>query len=219
MIGLKKRSLWELGRIEALSPQGEKLYAKIRRIGDIAKDIEGNTVRINSYLFGNLDNLPEACLTLAEVLIRIDIDLSISKSNSDSLLNRYVMVLIEGGVPVRAKLIDEETSRIIDPNDIRQARKLSADPSKIDLNGMSFLESLGYAWTQIEGIIAESIGNNNIDGKTMKYGNQSTYDAISKSEQSLRYDASASLPLATNIPASQLKNKTCHIHIKAFSAK
>ena len=169
MIGLKKRSLWELGRIEALSPQGEKLYAKIRRIGDIAKDMEGNTVRINSYLFGNLDNLPEECLTLAEVLIRIDIDLSISKGNSDSLLNKYVMVLIEGGVPVRAKLIDEETSRIIDPNDIRQARKLSVDPSKIDLNGMSFLESLGYAWTQIEGIIAESIGNNDIDGKTASY--------------------------------------------------
>lgn len=215
----KKRSLWEKGTIESLSPQGEKLYAKIRREGDDAPDIEGNIVKINTYLFGNHFNIPEENLTLAEILIPLDIDLSISKVNVDTLLGKKVTVFVEDGNPIYARLTEESPSRIIDPKDIRQARQLSADPLSIDKNGIDFLQKSGYGITQIESVLAESLAGNNIDGKTIKYGDQSTYDAISKSEQSLRYDMSTSLPIATNIPASQLKNKTCHLQIKAFSAK
>ena len=219
MTDIRKKSFWEIGTIESLSPQGEKLYAKIRRRGDLAKDAEGNNVRINTYLFGNIYNIPEANLTLSEVLIPIDIDLSISKVNLDTLMDRRVAVFIEDGIPKYAKLMDDSSARIIDPEDIRKARQLSADPSIIDKNGIDFLKKTGYVISQIEATIAESIGANSINGKTLKYGDQSTYDAISKSEQALRYDMTSSLPIATNIPASQLKNKTCHLQIKAFSAK
>lgn len=219
MTDIRKKSFWEIGTIESLSPQGKKLYAKIRRQGDLAKDAEGNNVRINTYLFGNIYNIPEANLTLSEVLIPIDIDLSISKVNLDTLMDRRVTVFIEDGIPKYAKLMDDSSARIIDPEDIRKARQLSADPSIIDKNGIDFLKKTGYVISQIETTIAESIGANSINGKTLKYGDQSTYDAISKSEQALRYDMTSSLPIATNIPASQLKNKTCHLQIKAFSAK
>lgn len=219
MTDSRKRSFSEIGTIESLSPQGEKLYATIRRKGDLAKDIEGNDVRINTYLFGNLYNIPEANLTLSEVLIPIDIDLSIAKTNADSLISRTVTVYMEEGVPVYAKLLDDKNARTISPEDLRKARKFSANPTTIDKNGIDFLQKSGYGISEIEATIAESIGANSIDGKTVKYGDQSTYDAISKSEQALRYDMSASLPIATNIPASQLKNKTCHLQIKAFSAK
>lgn len=219
MTDIRKKSFWEIGTIESLSPQGEKLYAIIRRRGDLAKDAEGNNVLINTYLFGNLHNIPEAILTLSEVLIPIDIDLSISKVNLDTLMNRGVAVFIENGMPKYAKLMDDSSARIIEAEDIAIARQLSVDPSKIDKNGIVFLQKKGYILSQIEATIAESIGANSTNGKTLKYGDQSTYDAVSKSEQALRYDMTSSLPIATNIPASQLKNKTCHIQINAFSAK
>ena len=40
----------EIGTIESISPQGEIVYAVIRRKGDLANDIEGNIVYINSSI-------------------------------------------------------------------------------------------------------------------------------------------------------------------------
>jgi hypothetical protein len=108
---------------------------------------------------------------------------------------------------------------LISAKDIATARRLSSNISQIDSTGIEYLKQQGYTDGQITSTLSENIGNNKLNGVVIKYGDAAVYDAISKSEVSSRKNMEASSSIVTGIPASKLKNKTCHIHIKAFSAK
>ena len=213
----------EIGTIESISPQGEIVYAVIRRKGDLANDIEGNIVYINSSIC-TVDTsytlIPDENKNLAETLIPLDIGLSIYIAKLESLIGKEVVIYEEDGVIKYASIIElEDTPRIISAKDVAIARKISSNISQIDSSGIKYLKQQGYTANQISSIISETMGNNKLSGRVIKYGDTSVYDAVSKSETASRLDMAKSIAISNNIPSSQLKNKTCHIHIKAFSAK
>ena len=213
----------EIGTIESISPQGEIVYAVIRRKGDLANDIEGNIVYINSNIC-TVDTsytlIPDENKNLAETLIPLDIGLSIYIAKLESLIGKEVVIYEEDGAIKYASIIElEDTPRIISAKDVAIARKISSNISQIDSSGIKYLKQQGYTANQISSIISETIGNNKLSGRVIKYGDASVYDAVSKSETASRLDMAKSIAISNNIPSSQLKNKTCHIHIEAFSAK
>ena len=213
----------EIGTIETISPQGDNLYAIIRRKGDAVFDTEGSSVYINSHIYTQdmaYTMLPDSTKSLSETLIQLDIGMSIYLAKLEKLIGKEVLVSIEDGFVRYAEIIDpDKNPRLISAKDIATARRLSSNISQIDSTGIEYLKQQGYTNGQITSTLSENIGNNKLNGVVIKYGDAAVYDAISKSEVSSRKNMEISSSIATGIPASKLKNKTCHIHIKAFSAK
>jgi hypothetical protein len=213
----------EIGTIETISPQGDNIYAIIRRKGDAVFDTEGSSVYINSHIYTQdmaYTMLPDSTKSLSETLIQLDIGISIYLAKLEKLIGKEVLVSIEDGFVRYAEIIDADKSpRLISAKDIATARRLSSNISQIDSTGIEYLKQQGYTDGQITSTLSENIGNNKLNGVVIKYGDAAVYDAISKSEVSSRKNMEASSSIVTGIPASKLKNKTCHIHIKAFSAK
>ncbi len=211
----------EIGIIESISPQGDMLYATIRRIGDIATDVDNNAVRINTTLLTRHGmDLPENKYLLAEVLIPLDVQVEFWNIKYEKLIGKTVTVAMDGKKALYASILNiTDEARIIPFKDIETARKLSKNISKIDSAGIEFLKDAGHPLTQIMTVISEEIAEISIDGKVLRYGDAATHDTVSKSENSSRYDMTQSISVATNIPPFSAKNKTCHIHIRPFSAK
>lgn len=213
----------EVGTIETISPQGDNVYAIIRRRGDAVFDTEGSNVYINSHIYTQdmaYTMLPDSTKSLSETLIQLDIGMSIYLAKLEKLIGKEVLVSIEDGFVRYAEIIDpDKNPRLISAKDIATARRLSSNISQIDSTGIEYLKQQGYTGGQIASTLSENIGNNKLNGVVIKYGDAAVYDAISKSEVSSRKNMEISSSIATGIPASKLKNKTCHIHIKAFSAK
>ena len=213
----------EIGTIETISPQGDNVYAIIRRRGDAVFDTEGSNVYINSHIYTQdmaYTMLPDSTKSLSETLIQLDIGISIYLAKLEKLIGKEVLVSIEDGFVRYAEIIDpDKNPRLISAKDIATARRLSSNISQIDSTGIEYLKQQGYTNGQITSTLSENIGNNKLNGVVIKYGDAAVYDAISKSEVSSRKNMEISSSIATGIPASKLKNKTCHIHIKAFSAK
>lgn len=208
---------WEIGTIIAITENSVNGYVAVRREGDRAFDVEGNSVRINSYIFGNTMNIPEDSLTLTEVLLPLEVRDALT--NPNDLIGRRVRVYIESGIPKFVSLYAADGARIADPEDIRKARRLSGVLGYINDVGKRFLKDIGYTDSEIDLTIRENIGNYNINGKVLKYGSQANSYSVSSSEGSASLDIGESLPIARDVPATRLKEKNCHIHIKAFSAK
>lgn len=209
----------EKGTIETLSPQGRYLYAQIRLDGIDAQDMEGNTKKIRTHLVGNEKMLPEDIITMAETLVFVNVDLSTIGIDISKLIGHTVTVLYEENIPVNATLLYPIQPRVIPAEAIRQARAMSSNPTKIDSKGKRFLARLGYSAIEVAKVIGEELGILNADGQVIKYGNQDVPDKASKSEVSNRMDLSRSVDIVTSLPSTELKSKTCHIQIKAFSAK
>lgn len=209
----------EKGTIETLSPQGRYLYAQIRLDGTDAQDMEGNTKKIRTHLAGNEKMLPEDIITMAETLIFVNVDLSTIGIDISKLIGHTVTVSYDKDIPLSATLLYPIQPRIIPAEEIRQARAMSNNPTKIDSRGKRFLAKLGYPALEVLKVIGEELGILNADGQVIKYGNQDVPDKASKSEVSNRMDLSRSVDIVTSLPSTELKSKTCHIQIKAFSAK
>lgn len=213
----------DVGIIETISPQGGIVYAVIRRKGDAIPDIEGTIVYANSHIFCiNYAHsfIPDANKVLSETLIPLNITQSIGIIKLESLIGKEVLITIENGEIKYADTIDTNSyARKIPSKDVAIARGLSSNVSQIDSYGIEYLKLQGYSKNEILLTLSESLGNNKLNGQVIRYGDASVYDAVSKSEVSSRINMESSTSIATNIPATSLKNKTCHIHIKAFSAK
>ena len=104
----------EIGTIESISPQGEIVYAIIRRKGDLANDIEGNIVYINSSIC-TVDTsytlIPDENKNLAETLIPLDIGLSIYIAKLESLIGKEVVIYEEDAVIKYASIIELEDTQ------------------------------------------------------------------------------------------------------------
>lgn len=211
----------EIGIIESVSPQGDTIYATIRRIGDMATDVDNNAVRINTTLLTRTGmDLPENKYVLAEVLIPLDVQVEFWNVKYEKLIGKTVTVNMDGKKAVYASILNiTDEARTIPFKDIETARKLSGNITKIDSAGIEFQKDAGHPLTQIMTVISEEIAEISIDGKVLKYGDMATYDTVSKSESSSRLDMKKSASVATNLPPFSAKNKSCHIHIRAFSAK
>jgi hypothetical protein len=211
----------ETGIIESISPQGDMLYATIRRVGDTATDVDNNIVKINTTLFNRHGiDIPENKYVLAEILIPLDVMVEFVNIKYEKLIGKTVLVTLDGGKALYASVLDTSSeARTIAAEDIMKARKLSRSMTKIDAAGVKFLEKSGYAINEILTVLSEEVAEISIDGKVLRYGDAATHDTVSKSENSSRYDMKQSISVATNIPPFSAKNKTCHIHIRPFSAK
>lgn len=213
---------FEVGIIESISPQGYGIYAVVRRKGDDVIDMELETVKINTGLFGNIFNLPETLVSLHEILIPLDMSTDISKFNYNVLIGREVKVELINDRPVMAYIAGTiGHARTIAPLHIIEARMISDTGDVASVEAIEYLKSKGYTNLDIIDLNQSYYEGLGVSGKIISYGDYVTQNKVSVSDGSKEADISkkVSLNSVTNLPEGRLKTKTCHLHIGAFSAK
>ncbi len=220
---MKKPSSYQIGNIVSVSPQGNRMYVILRSIGEKVLDVENNFVNINTYIIGNVYNLPESELKLAEVLILLNVDTDITNIKPSDIIGKAARVEIDdGGMPISASIINtEDIPRSISAKTLKEARFLSKDLKLSSDESIKFLTKIGFSKEEILSIDKESVVMSTIAGRVFKYGDAVTNYKISKSEGSSEVDMVASLNagIVPGVSRDALKNKSCHLQIKAFSAK
>ncbi len=220
---MRKVKSHTLGRILAVSPQGKRMYAIARDVGETALDSELELVQMNTGIIGNIYNLQESELTLAEILIPLNLDTDIQNIVPDNLIGKTIYVELDsGGVPIVAHIINpEDTPRTISPRAVQEARFVSKSLRLQATESIEFLKGLGFTEEEIKSTAAELFTMRSFEGKVIKYGDAATAYKVAKSEGSSEVNLISSLRknIVTGVPTEQLKNKSCHIQIKAFSAK
>ena len=220
---MRKAKEYDLGRVVSVSPQGSRLFVVARSIGESVLDIEMNLVQINTGIIGNVYNMPESELRYAEILIPLSIDTEVQSMNPEKLIDKIVRVELDSsGSPIIAHLMDtSDSARIISAQAIKEARFVSKSLKLSSQDSVNFLKNIGFTEKEIKDIDSEAVAFSTIQGKVIKYGDAATSYKVSKYEGAREVDLISSLRsnIVTGVSSEQLKNKSCHIQIKAFSAK
>jgi hypothetical protein len=213
----------ELGIIVSLSPQGDSVFAVIRRVGQKMYDFDGNTVYVGTSLFGNELGIEESQLLLAEILIPTDINPKTTHTDYQKLIGQRVTVKIKNDRPIMAHLIGggEFEPRTVSRQDLYSARITNSAMSLKDNSAKDFLRKQGYSDSTINAIISEDLGSANILGQVISYGDNATYHKTSIKDNKTEADLSKSNAsgIVKHLSLEKLKNRLCHIHPTALSAK
>lgn len=213
----------ELGRIESLSPQGERIYAIVRRLGKEVIDVDGNMVKINTSLFRNEHNADESLLTLAELYIPTDINPKTTFTNYSGFIAREVSVEMDNGYPIFVYVNSYPTveSRLIPSKLIYDARMTNSSMSLKDPAAIRFLKDSGYDSRTIDGIINETYHSTGAKNTVISYGDSAAWHRSSTSESMGETDLSASVKknIVMGLPEAKLKSRLSHIHPVVLSAK
>ena len=213
----------ELGIIESLSPQGERIFAVVRRKGISAMDVDGNSVRMNTGLFRNEHNADEDKLTLAELYIPTDINPRTTFANYNSFVGREVVVELDNGYPTFVFVNEGTTSesRAIPAKIIYDARMTNPDMDLSNKLAVSFLKNNGYDSESINAIINETYGSVGVKNTVVSYGDSAAWHRSSTSESTSETDLSSSVKknIVMGLPEAKLKSRLSHIHPVVLSAK
>ena len=116
-----------MGIIEKISIQGNDIYAVVRR----KKQSEDGK---QALLFGNEQRIDELKLTMAEILIPLDIKASDINYDPLKILGEVVTVQTRHGDPIMASVNNKNRKpRTIDRDRIKEIRAMSKDPSNIEI--------------------------------------------------------------------------------------
>ncbi len=214
---------FENGVIETISPQGDLVYAMVRREGRIAQDVDGQQVRIGMSLFRNEFNIPESNLTLAELLIPTDIDPKSTHCEYKKFTGQRVRVKLESGYPTYVLTAEgaDEDSRTISGRLLQTLRMRNPEMNLDTPENIKFLKQNGFDSSTINGIINETYQSTKVKGSVISYGDCATYHKTSVNDDLEEVDLSMSAKkgIVSWLPIEKLKNRLCHQHPTVLSAK
>lgn len=132
MINEIVKSSTKTGKIEHVSIQGHNYYAVARFDGEDLPDMIGNTVPCNRYLAGVLPWTPEKTVTMAEVLIPLNMSSTTQITDPKLMIGSKCLIHLseeEGmkGYPISITLISTDDSRSISRKSMWGIRNISKD--------------------------------------------------------------------------------------------
>ncbi len=213
---------YEEGIIESVSPEGNKLFVIVRRLPTEEVDRDGNTYKAPGLLFGNEGRLNEDDVTLTELKIPADVDLSQAIIDPVEYINRKVLVKMVAGHPSGCLMreYDNLDPTIITKEQIYNARMQDPERRLHSKASTDFLEKqYGFTKTQIADVIMSTYGKVNPKGYRLANAGTSSWIDQAEADQEGIIDMSDTASVSTNVPASKLRTKTCYYHAKVFSGK
>ena len=200
----------ELGIIEKISIQGNDVYAVVRRKKQAE---EGNP----ALLFGNEQRIDESKLTMAEILIPLDIKANDINYDPLKILGEVVTVSTRHGDPIMASINNKNRKpRTIDRDRIKEIRAMSKDPSNIEITPdiEKYLQQFGYSKEDIELTLKDDLKtvNENAKSGVIRYGDESAWDRTSTEDAGKDdWKNNNAVKIVTGLAKSTLKNLSCHI--------
>jgi len=153
------RRRYEKGIIKNLSPQGDRLFATVKRMPSTRVDNQGVTVKVDGTYFGNEHGYSDDNITLSETLIPTDIDLSIISGTLEHFVGKEVMVESIDNFPEKVFIQSPDSSaRKISIEELRTAR-LSSNKSELDDSAKKFLLSIGYSPEEVDATFKETLSS------------------------------------------------------------
>lgn len=202
------------GIVANVCPQGDRLYLIVRHPDTITGDN-----RVIGKLFGSIGTTPEEDLLLVEILVATDIDLSVDALDYSSLIGKKVTVEEGmGRLPRFLVRLKEPVNgaRTISPEDIIKARSLTPD-NTINDEGVDFLEQR-YGKDQTAAVLGEKYSDFS-SGSIIQISGQSDWQAASMDDMNGRQMLETDHSIVNNLTSGKLKDKPCHYHAKALTAK
>ena len=220
---LRSRDRYEKGIIRAVSPQGDNLFLLIQRLPheEFNKDKDIIEVVDGEY-FGNEQGLSEEEITLTELLIEADVNLSIIKYDPSHWIGKDALVWMVNKRPIRAMI----QSPLLDPRaisaeNIKLARVHSPERKLNSPGPIEFLRTLGYSREQVSATIEETFSDTEPKGYVLRYGDSATWhDAVAASNnESKNLESSLEDGIVTNLYGGSLDDSECFLPVKAITAR
>jgi len=208
------------GFIKHVSPQTDRIYVTVQRAPQSRIKEDGSIEAIAGVYFGNEQGYTDEEITMTELFLPLDIDLSMSLAiDYESLLNKEVTVHTVNGFPRKAALQSQVSqSRLLSPSIIGIARQSSGNRTT---SGEGFDEVLlneGFSQEHINATKAEvlsetSTGVIDYGRSDWNKGAKIQTDVVDKSEV-------AKSGIVTNLPlTSDTSDVICFKPVKALTAR
>lgn len=220
---LRSKEKLEKGIVRTVSPQGDRLFLCVQRLPSEVLDPETNTINVvDGLYFGNEQGLPESEVTMAELLIEADVDLSTIKYDPVQWIGIQVNVAVVDKRAVRVLLQSPLSNpRLIPPEDIKIARTLSPNKTINSKESKEYLESLGYSRSEVDATVEETFESIGPRGFVLRYGDSTTWHdaAIPKGSDAKNIEESSNKGIVTHLYGGNLNNKYCFQPTKAITAR
>lgn len=208
----------EMGVIEKVSIQGNDIYAIIRRTKQAGLEKP-------ALLFGNEAQIEEQKLTMAEVLIPLDIKANDIQFDPLKILGESVTVQTRHGDPIMAQLNNRNRKpRTIDRDRMKEIRAMSKDPSNIEVTPKieQYLAQFGYTKEDIDLTIKDNVENVNKNAKTgvIRYGDEEAWDRSSTDDGGKNdWKNTTPVKIVTGLSKHLLKQMSCHVPVQIFQGR
>lgn len=213
LISRRQRETSRLGIVEAVSLQGDKLYFVVREI-DFAASEEDKLKVIKGQLFGNITELPEDEITLADVLIETDVNCSTTYFEPEHFIGQVVEVVMVQHKPILVIVRDSgQDARVISREDLLRARATNDDHSIDHKDAIKYLKNVGYSDKVIKKVLSEKVSSLNINGRILTYGDRADWTRSSSNNSDPNtIDLSDSVKggIVTGLPSASLANHICY---------
>ena len=207
------RPTYQTGIVVAISQQGNGVYAVVRKQGRQVFDADNNKVFVDTGLFGNIYNVPEDELAMAECLLPTNLDATRLIMNYQYLVGAKVKVQVEQDYPrmVHFENNSNYESRVINREDLYRARANNDYLSLKEKESLEFFRAIG-----VDEVIAKLVSEEKVKEGQICYGNYSVPDMVSKEDISSRVASTIEPTLVVGLEQTQLKEKSCHRFPKAL---
>jgi len=214
----QSRKVYEKGTIKLLSAQGDRLYASVQRHPTTETDSSGVIKTIPGKYFGNEPGYKD--VTLSELLIETDIDLSSSSSENQHWIGKEVTVEMVNSYPQKVYIqAPASTARLIRSVELQIAR-LQSTENELNDEAAAFLEGRGYSDEEIKATFEERLDS--LEGsKMLEYGVAHWQGVASLTSDSQDMSASAEAGIVTELPLASASTSDgfCFKPNKALTAK
>ena len=214
------RRVFEKGTIQNISPQGDRLYVTVQRIPQTVIARDGTVEVIAGIFFGNEFEHPDDEITMTELLMETDVDLSVASTEVKSFIGREVTVEMINNSPHRVLLQSPLLRpRTIPPTELAIARLQSVDGTLKGNGAEDYLLNMGYKKEEIEASTAEtleSITKPEIDYGVAQWQNVGPTEGTEDMTKSAEGGIVTGLPLASNDSSQEA---FCFKPNKALTAK
>ena len=201
------RPTYQTGIVVAISQQGNGVYAVVRKQGRQVFDVDRNKVFVNTGLFGNIYNVPEDELAMAECLLPTNLDATRLIMNYQYLIGAKVKVQVEQDYPrmVYFENNNNYESRVINREDLYRARANNDYLSLKEKEALAFFKAVGA-----DEAIAKLVSEEKVKEGQICYGNSSVPDMVSQEDKASRVMSIIPPTLVVGLEQTQLKEKSCH---------
>lgn len=210
------KSQWEMNRgrpthqtgvVVAISQQGNGVYAIVRKQGRQVFDVDNNKVFVGTGLFGNIYNVPEDELAMAECLLPTNLDATRLIMNYQYLVGAKVKVQVEQDYPrmVHFENNNNYEARVVNREDLYRARANNDYLSLKQKETFDFFRAIG-----VDEIIAKKISEEKVKEGQICYGDYAVPDMVSKEDKKTRVMSIIEPTLVIGLQPSELKEKSCH---------
>ncbi|RLA68380.1 MAG: hypothetical protein DRQ78_00885 [Epsilonproteobacteria bacterium] len=222
LMELKNRQLrvrYGQGTIKHVSPQGDSIWVTVQRHPVATQKEDGTTEIVDGLYYGNEGDLPPEEITMSELLIPLNVNLStLAIRDYEDLRNQVVTVHVINGFPKKAELLGPVNSTFFKPVDIKTGRITGPNKSIQDKEFDTYLLRAGYSQEDIDAMKEYTLASTptgvlNFGTSEWTKGDSERPDGVDKTEV-------AKSGIVTDLPLTADKsNNICYKPVKALTAR